>query len=242
LGIGILGSKGGIGTTTVAVNMATSLAQVKQRPILADFQLGTGAVAAQFGLTGKLDGMATILTRPVPEIRGPLVMQHLMNHPTGARVLASSADPKEAHTKYPLDAAFATVKALKGLGTHIFCDLGTGYTELTAKLLGALDKLVVLVEPIPMAMGAAEQLLNALRSDFAGKPILLVVVNRSPLARYTITWTDVEARLGQSVAGMVSAAPEVAYQALETGQPIVVLQPNAVVSNQLIKLAQTVQN
>jgi pilus assembly protein CpaE len=240
--IGVLGSKGGIGTTTVAVNMATSLAQTKQRPIVADFQLGTGAVAAQFGLTGKLDGMATVLTRPVAEIRGPLVMQHLVNHTTGVRILASSTDPKEAHTKYPLDAALATVKALKSLGTHIFCDLGTGYTELTGKLLSSLDKLVVLVEPIPMAMSAAEHLLSALKADFENKPILLVVVNRSPLARYTITWTDVEARLGQSVAGMVSAAPEVAYQALETGQPIVLLQPNAVVSNQLIKLAQTVQS
>lgn len=141
--------------------------------------------------------------------------------------------------RFTPDAANAIIRGLKAIGNPIVVDLGAGYSELTARMLPSLDKLVILVEPVAMVIAAAEHLIEAIKSDF-NKPIHIVVIHRTPLARGMITWTDVEARLGQSVAGMISAAPEIAYQAIEAGNPIVLQQPGAVIANQFMKLAQTI--
>jgi CheY-like chemotaxis protein/MinD-like ATPase involved in chromosome partitioning or flagellar assembly len=236
--IGVLGAKGGIGTTTVAVNLAAGHQQNKMRPILVDFQLGAGHAGLSLGLQ-KLDGMATVINKPVNEIKAPLLMQNLVTHSSGLRVLAASPDPREAQLKFTPDAATAIIKGLKGIGNPIVIDLGAGYSELTSRLLPALDRLVILVEPVAMVIAAAEHLINAIKNDFS-KPIHIVVIHRQPLARGMITWSDVEARLGQSVAGMISAAPELTYQAMEAGVPIVIHQPGAVIANQFMKLAQTI--
>lgn len=236
--VGILGAKGGIGTTTVAVNLAAAHQQNKGRPILVDFRLGAGHAGLSLGLT-KLDGMANVLSKPVNEIKAPLLMQNLVAHGSGLRVLAASPDPREAQLRFTPDAANAIIRGLKAIGNPIVIDLGAGYSELTARMLPSLDKLVILVEPVAMVIAAAEHLIEAIKNDF-NKPIHIVVIHRTPLARGMITWTDVEARLGQSVAGMISAAPEIAYQAMEAGNPIVLQQPGAVIANQFMKLAQTI--
>jgi Flp pilus assembly CpaE family ATPase len=208
------------------------------RPILVDFQLGAGHAGLSLGLQ-KLDGMASVISKPVGEIKAPLLMQNLVTHSSGLRVLAASPDPREAQLKFTPDAATAIIKGLKGIGNPIVIDLGAGYSELTSRLLPALDRLVILVEPVAMVIAAAEHLINAIKNDF-NKPIHIVVIHRQPLARGMITWSDVEARLGQSVAGMISAAPELTYQAMEAGVPIVIHQPGAVIANQFMKLAQTI--
>lgn len=236
--VGVLGAKGGIGTTTVAVNLAAAHQQNKGRPILVDFRLGAGHAGMSLGLR-NLDGMANVLSKPVNEIKAPLLMQNLVTHGSGLRLLAASADPREAQLRFTPDAANAIIRGLKAIGNPIVIDLGAGYSELTARMLPSLDKLVILVEPVAMVIAAAEHLIEAIKNDF-NKPIHIVVIHRTPLARGMITWTDVEARLGQSVAGMISAAPEIAYQAMEAGNPIVLQQPGAVIANQFMKLAQTI--
>jgi pilus assembly protein CpaE len=239
IAIGFLGARGGIGTTTVLSNVAAVQAAANLRPIIVDFQFGGGQIAQAFGLTERLDGMVSVLQRPVAEIRGPLLMQHLLSHASGVRVLPASPNPKEAQTKYTADAGQAVIKGLKTIGTHVLCDLGSGYSDLVARVMPALDQMMFMVEPLYSALGGAERLLNVLRAEFKGT-IHLAVVNRGATNRYVAPWSEVEARLGQSVVGMVSSAPEQVYQAAEAGQPLVVQQPNAVIANQLAKLAQAV--
>ena len=124
------------------------------RPILVDFQLGAGHAGLSLGLQ-KLDGMANVISKPVNEIKAPLLMQNLVTHSSGLRVLAASPDPREAQLKFTPDAASAIVKGLKGIGNPIVIDLGAGYSELTSRLLPTLDRLVILVEPVAMVIAAA---------------------------------------------------------------------------------------
>jgi hypothetical protein len=58
----------------------------------------------------------------------------------------------------------------------------------------------------------------------------------------TLSWHDVENALQREVKAIISAAPELAHQALESRQPMVFLQPNAMVSGQFVKLAEEMKS
>jgi hypothetical protein len=67
--------------------------------------------------------------------------------------------------------------------------------------------------------------------------INVVVVNRSQSSLQT-KWQDVESSLNLEIRAILSAAPELAFQAMEAGVPMVLLQPTAIVSSQIIKLSE----
>src|SRR5690606_10558531 len=48
--IGVLGVKGGVGTTTIALNIAAARLMAGENPIIADFRLGNGSLGLQLGL------------------------------------------------------------------------------------------------------------------------------------------------------------------------------------------------
>ena len=55
-----------------------------------------------------------------------------------------------------------------------------------------------------------------------------------------VAWNEIEHELGKELRAIISAAPDLAYQADQSAKPIVMLQPNTIVSNQLVKLAEDI--
>lgn len=235
--IAVIGAKGGIGTTTVALNMAASLIQPDMRPIVADFRLGDGSMAQ---LLGEYDhcGMANILSRPSGDVQAASIEKELIQHPSGLRALMSSMRPKEAQLQFSLDTAQAVVRGLRDLGTPVVFDLGMGYSRLNERLMGQMNQIVLLVEPIGNTLRMAEVLLSQISEELM-KPVSVVVVNRMQ-SRAQIPWQEVESMLGQEVLSIVSSAPELAAQAAEAHMPIVLHQPSSIVASQLTKLADEV--
>jgi len=63
------------------------------------------------------------------------------------------------------------------------------------------------------------------------------VVNRATSSAPP-SWNDVEQYIGYELRGIISLASDLVLQALQANVPAVMFQPNAVVSTQLIKLAE----
>lgn len=237
--IGILGAKGGIGTTTVALNIgAAATMSGNDKPIVADFRLGTGSMGIQIGFD-RACGMANVLSRPTSDIRPPLLEKELVAHASGLRALVSSTRPKESQLNFPLESALAVVQGLRTMGTPTVFDLGTGFTSLNSRILPQMDRIILLVEPVPITLKMAQELLKEFAASLK-KKVDVVVVNRTQ-AKAQIPWHEVEETLGQEILAIISAAPELAFQASQAGQPIVTHQPTAIVSSQLTKLAEDVR-
>ena len=92
--IGILGAKGGVGTTTLALNIAAARLLAGENPVVADFRLGMGSMGLAIGFP-RSAGMANILGKPVDEIRPRTIDGELAVHQSGLRALLSSARPAE---------------------------------------------------------------------------------------------------------------------------------------------------
>lgn len=234
--MGLIGAKGGIGTTTLALNMAIATAQ-HESTVLADFRPGQGTVGLALGF-GRSTGMANLLSRPPSEITAQAVERELVTHSSGLRLLLSSGRPKESLMSVSPDCAATIVQHLRSLSRHVMLDLGAGLNKVTARLLQDLDQVTLTVEPSRLALGLARDLLLDLEQvGFAQSRVSIVLINRTQ-SSLSVPWQEAEHILNHEMTAIISTAPELAFQAAEAGIPIVLFQPDSVVADQFTKLAE----
>lgn len=236
--IGVIGAKGGIGTTTIALNLAATLRELSMNPIVADFRLGMGSLGLSLGL-GRSTGMANLLKRPATEINPSTIDEEVVVHPSGLRALLSSTRAKESMMNIPMDTANAIVREMRIIGKPSVYDLGCGFTPLLSRLQSEMDTLVLVVDPSNASLVIAKEMLQEL-GRIEKDRIYLAVVNRVQVSQQP-PWHEVEHILGQDIRAIISPAPDLAFQAMEAGTPLVYYQPNAVVSSQIIKMGEEIK-
>jgi pilus assembly protein CpaE len=238
LTLGFLGAKGGVGTTTLAVNVAAALSR-NAPTILADFRFGQGTLGLSLGFA-RSTGIANLLGKPTNEITARAVENELVTHNSGLRLLLSSARPKETLLNVAPDGAVMLVRHLRALSRNVVLDLGAGLNRLSARLAQEVDQLTLAVEPNRVALALARDLLQEIEQ--VGLPqsrINVVLVNRAQ-SSLQIPWQEAEQILSHEMTAIISPAPELAFQAAEAGLPMVLFQTNSIVANQFSKLAEEI--
>lgn len=242
--LGFLGSKGGVGTTTLAVNTAVALAQEyqDQQVILADMHPGMSATAIQMGLR-RHGGIKRLLEQPAEQIGARAVEAQLEEHKSGVRVLWGELEPVGVATPLLPDQAETIVQHLGAMADYLLLDLGVGLTETNRHILPICWHVVVAVEPHRVALMLAQALLDQMTSGLTlpRHKISVVLVNKAPSAS-TFTKDAIEGLLQHDLAGVVTPAPELAFQAAESGNPMVAAQPTSLVAQQLRSVAEYLAN
>lgn len=239
--IGFLGAKGGVGTTTLALNVAVARLLAGENPVVADFRLGMGSMGLALGLSRSAT-MADILAKPVDDIRPKLIENEIAIHPSGLRALLSSSRPAETALEYSVDAGTAVIQALRTMGKPAVFDLGSGLTPMSFHLQKEMDQLVIVVDPVFITLNMARDILHELDSSRTDPSrIHIVVVNRAA-ASAPPSWNEVEQMLGREIRAVISLASELVSQALQANVPAVMFQPSAIASSQMIKLAEDLYN
>ncbi len=235
--IGVIGAKGGVGTTTLALNIASALLMTGENPIVGDFRLGSGSLGLLLGVD-HATGMANVLSKSATEIQPALVEKELVTHSTSLRALLSSIKPQEAQIKYSVETAVAAVNSLRTLGRQVIFDLGSNYNSTLGRLQLEMDQVILVVDPYHITLAMARELIQELdNASTVTNRLHVVVVNRSP---FNVPWNEVENFLGRELRAIISDASDLVYQATKAAVPMVVLQPNAIVSNQIIKLTEDI--
>ncbi len=238
LTLAFLGAKGGVGTTTLAVNVAAVLAR-SDPTILADFRFGQSTLGLSLGF-GRSTGIANLLSKPNAEITARAVENELVTHTSGLRMLLSSARPKETLLSASPDAAAILLHHLRTLARIVVLDLGAGLNRLSVRLAQDVDQLTLAVEPNRVALALARDLLHEIEQvGLAANQISVVLVNRAQ-SSLQIPWQEAEQLLNHEMTAIVSPAPELAFQAAEASLPIVLFQPSSIVANQFGKLAEEI--
>lgn len=236
----LTGGKGGVGTTTIAVNLAVALARGGQRTVLvdADPQGGDAAVLCgveeRYTLADVLDAQRTL-------------DEALRPGPGGLRVLPAAwarSDVSEA----PAAAHQRLIAALKGLGTQadsIVVDAGNGLSRPLRQFWQAADLVLVVSTPEPASVMDAYASIKVLASNDDSTPICTLV----NMADGRSSADEVHTRLAQACrrflamqvggVGYVCRDPLVA-EAGRAGEPLVIRAPNCRSARHIRRLAGTV--
>ena len=236
---GFIGAKGGVGTTTLAVNFAASAAQAGQEVIVVDMNPGSGAVGLTLGINPALS-LTSLLTKPVADLTQRTLANYIISHACGIRILAGQSIPSEASLLTNIPQWEATLKVLGTMCKLLVLDLGTGLPELTRRILPSVGSLVVAADPTRLALTQAKTLLTELANfgQAAGR-VEVAMINRAPSSTQ-ISIQQAEQLVGHKVAGVVSPAAELAYQSHEVGTPMVLLRPESLTADQLRVISNVV--
>lgn len=234
--IAMLGVKGGVGTTTLALNFAAALLNSGEKPILADYCLRQGSLGLMIGANDD-NGLSQLINEHTVT---PIMVQNaIFTHQSGLRALIASPKPAEAQTEFSAEKAIAISHHLRILGNPAIIDLGSGLNPFILEFLPEVDKLMYVVEANSVALSLASEQLHEIDNLIGGGHVSVVVINR---AQSTLPWHEAENRLNREVKAIISSAPELSFQALESHTPMVLMQPTAMVSGQFTKLADEMKS
>ena len=214
-----MGAKGGVGTTTVAVNVGAKLASSGKDVVFCELNSGRGTAASLLNLPTDRH-LGKIVDAESGQLRAVEIPAQLNRHPSGLRVLLSPADALEQDQ---LNAEQA-VELLNRVGEdaeYVLVDLPNYLTNHTEAVLRAVDAIVLVVELEPTSLVAAEKV----RSQFERWGIAgcaqAVITSRANVSSCPIKLNELRGSLQFEIIGVVPPAPDAFMRSAHDGVPVV---------------------
>lgn len=230
----VLSLRGGVGTTTLAVNLALLLLQrTGQRTCLVDLSPSSGNAALQLGLrpNPNWSGLALLSTG----IGAETVKTYLLTHSSGLSLLAAPFVPVVGEG-LPKEKMLAALSSLRQDFATLVIDMPPTLSEVAMAALEVADTIVLVMTPDPASIQATIGTLQVLR-PFGDRT--RVVLNHVLPTRPA----GVEALqkvLKRPIDAMVPFDPAQA-QALARGKPLALSSPDAPLPQALGKLLTALQ-
>lgn len=185
----LTGAKGGVGTTTLAVNLAVALADHGARVVLVDADVQRADVTNLCGLS-DYRGVADVLAsrRDIHEV--------LLRGPAGIQIVPGVWAPGDG-SGFSEKTQYRLLRQLRGLGRHaewVLVDVGHGSPEVVRRFWQAADEVLMVTTPDNVSVMDAYATLKSLLGETVS-PCLRLLVNRSTSEDEA---TDVHRRLDQS--------------------------------------------
>ncbi len=231
--IAVFNPKGGVGKTTISVNLAAALTAMDRRVLLVDADTVTGHIASSLGLEHVRTLVDEVVDAREAGAPPPATLDGLLAaHPSGMHVVVLSSSPLKTAL---LDPAHVAAAVDTGRKTHdvVVVDLHPDYDPLNRAILERADRILVPVTPDVPALRAAVQFRDvAIELGFGGK--LALVINR---ANSGVSVADMERIIGMPSLALVRSAGLQIVKAANEGRTIIDLFPNEKVSEDFRILA-----
>jgi flagellar biosynthesis protein FlhG len=168
--LAVTSGKGGVGKTSLAVNLALALAQAGERTCLVDGDLGLANVDVLLNLHPRHSLREVIL-------EGTPLEDVILQGPAGLKVIPASSGVEALANLSPTARQFL-VKRLQGLSPRsnvTILDTGAGLSKTVLALTLAADEVLVVTTPEPTALTDAYAMVKVLTHRRPSLPVRLIV-------------------------------------------------------------------
>jgi len=214
--VAVYSPKGGVGTTTVATNLAVTLHSSETPVIIVDANLQFGDVVVflnERGRTSVVD-LTPIADQLDPEIVRDVVIHH---ESSGIDILSAPPHPEDAE-RIAGDQFVKVLQFLARLYSYVIVDTDSGLSDVTLDTLDSSDLLVMISSQDIPAIINTRMMLTLLNNLGIDKQKILLVMSRFD-KQLAITPEKVGHNLGHKVAAVLPEDREIVVPAVNRGIP-----------------------
>ncbi len=235
-------SRGGVGSTTVAVNLARALVgrsgtfrkRQKSRVALVDFDIQFGNANVLLDLEDN-GSMAELINRgSAPDASD--VVAIMQQHPSGVDLLSAP------HSVVPLDAISPKMVGdlldlLRSNYDYVVVDMPRALVEWISPILQRATTVYMVMEPDVPSVRQARRLFDTYREELVSLPVEFVVNRRARPMFKSQQIKEAESVLETKLQFWLPDAPRETKKAADLGQPVVELYPRSKLSKAIELLA-----
>jgi pilus assembly protein CpaE len=212
-----LGTKGGAGTTTVAVNSAVEMARLSKRPtIIIDLKPCLGEVALFLGVRPRFTVLDAI--ENLHRLDKDFLRELVSTHKSGLDILAGS-DQFDRPNAQDAGAIEELLRVLGRIYEHIIIDAGNVINASVVAGLYAAETVFLVANPDVPSVRNAQRLVDRVRQLGAGSERIKVLLNRVS-DQHLIAPKQIETALGYGIHHMFSSDYRTVATALNSGVPL----------------------
>jgi pilus assembly protein CpaE len=236
--LGFIGAKGGVGTTTIALNIATALVMQEKKVIAAELRSSYGTFSAQLNLD-QPQSMASLLEHDLSKINEREVSLHLVGLPSGLRLLVGPQSASEYRRIEPQQVE-TIIQVIASMVDYVILDLPCHHWDANQTAIRRCDLVALVVEPESTALASGIVAVNQMRSwGVYGNRLGVIIVNRAQLV-LPIKLDQIRTMLGHEVVGVIPTAAEALITSQRAGLPVVLYQPSNDVSKAYIDITKRI--
>jgi MinD-like ATPase involved in chromosome partitioning or flagellar assembly/ActR/RegA family two-component response regulator len=223
--VAFVGSKGGVGTTTVALNIASAIASSKKSVIAVELRPDFGTFSGQLSHLPKRN-LSDLLKLAEEKISEDEINSCLVNFAWGLRVLFSPQRIEEFQ-EICKEKAEVLLAHLARMADYVVIDLPDGWSKASQTAVSQCHYGAVIIDNDPVSLVSGKLVFQELKSAGASGSLLnAIVVNRSGAANGPRI-SDIGTKLDFAVLGYVTPAAELCLRAEQAHAPFVLVAPDA---------------
>ena len=232
--ISVFSKKGGLGVTTLAVNLGVALSQMgEKKAALLDLDLQLGDVTSFLNLSPEYN-IIDVCNKDggVDEVK---LQSCVTRHPSGVFVLAEPKNPAEAESISPSQIN-QILGHLKSMFSYVIVDTPHTFDSKTLETFELSDHIIVVTVPNISSIRATRKTLDAFRDLGYAPDKVKVIVNRAS-KKDRIKADEIEKTLSYPVSFVIPNNYPAVIEAINTGIPLVDHKGDSNVAKSILELA-----
>jgi pilus assembly protein CpaE len=234
--ISVVSSKGGVGRSFVAVNLAVELRKLTRKEVIVfDTSMHFGDVGVLMN-SGDAKTIVDIVEQ-AHSLDAELMEDIVFTHPSGVRVLLSPPTPQEAEV-ITADHVRATMNVLTQMADYVIVDTRPGFDDLMLTVMDASERMLLLLSMEMTAIKDTTQFLEI--ASLLGYPPdrIRLVLNR--MNSYSgIPTRDIAENLGREIEFQIPEDVQAVLHSVNEGTPLVESRPEHRITTEIRKLASS---
>ena len=236
--VAVFSPKGGVGRTTISVNLAVAAAQDGKRVALVDASFQFGDVGVLLNLNPRNKSIADIAGELQSGEQYDSFDSFLVTHSSGVRVLLAPPTPEQAELIGP-PAVRQVLQTLRSTHDLVVVDCPSSFNETTLGVLDEADMILTLLTLEITSVKNMRLFLEVCEQLGYGPEKIRLVLNRAD-STLGIRVADVEHSIGRKVDHTIVSDGRSVVYALNRGVPFFLSNREAQVSQDIERLAKAV--